>query len=62
MDKITNYPLGVDGTHPHFNEPDPPECQNRKCCATLEYEWEWCPYCGWHISWEDWDAKRGEWR
>ena len=52
-----NYPMGVNGSHPHFNQPDAPECQNRDCNATLEAGWEWCPYCGWHIDWDEvWKA------
>ncbi len=47
-----NYPDGVDGTHPHFNPADPPECLNRDCMATLEPDWSFCPYCGWHIEWD----------
>ena len=49
---MDNYGYGVDGTHPHFNEPDPPECANNKCMAQLEPDWEFCPYCGEHIDWE----------
>jgi len=59
---ITNYPDGVDGSHPYFNPPPVPECQNRDCMAELEFDWEFCPFCGWHIDWENWDAKRGEWK
>ena len=58
----SNYPMGVDGSHPHFNQPDQPECQDKHCMATLELDWEFCPFCGWHIEWENWDAERGEWR
>lgn len=50
---MNNYPDGVDGSHPYFNEPDPPECLNRDCLATLERDWEFCPYCGWHIDWDE---------
>lgn len=45
-----NYPLGVNGSCDYFNEPDPPEC--RDCGATLETDWEYCPYCGEKIDWE----------
>jgi hypothetical protein len=47
-----NYPDGVDGSHAYFNQPDPPECMNRDCMATLEPDWEFCPFCGWHIDWD----------
>ena len=47
-----NYPMGTNGSDAHFNEPNPPECPNRDCMATLEPDWEWCPFCGWHIDWE----------
>lgn len=30
----SNYPDGVDGTHPYFNEPNPPECP--ECGAELD--------------------------
>lgn len=64
-----NYPLGTNGSDPYFNEPDPPECLNRDCMATLEREWEFCPHCGWHIDWDEierntdegnWYAEEGE--
>ena len=56
----SNYPSGVDGSHPYFNQPDPPECPNRDCMATLEPEWEWCPYCGWHIDWDEIERQASE--
>ena len=59
---LTNYPDGVDGTHDYFNDPDPPECPNSDCMATLDPDWEWCPYCGTHIDGEDadWYAEESE--
>lgn len=51
MSENSNYPMGVNGSHDYFNWPDPPECLN--CTATLELEWEFCPYCGAHIDWDE---------
>ena len=62
MSANDNYPMGVSGSHSYFNQPDPPECENKHCMATLEQEWEFCPYCGMHIDWERWDWERGEWK
>ena len=45
------YGYGVDGSHPYFNQPDPPECP--RCACRIEREWDWCPYCGTHIDWGD---------
>ena len=56
----SNYPDGVSGGDDYFNEPDPPECMNRKCCATLEPDWEFCPFCGWHIDWDDYAEEGGD--
>ena len=50
MNGNSNYPLGVDGTHDYFNEPDPPECP--RCYTTLEADWNYCPSCGESIDWE----------
>ena len=58
----SNYPDGIDGTHSYFNQPDPPECPNGDCCVPLERDWEFCPGCGWHIPWSDYDFERGEWK
>lgn len=42
---FSNYPLGVDGSHPYFDEPtDPPEC--RKCRRDVDPDWAYCPWCG----------------
>lgn len=60
-----NYPMGVNGSHPYFNQPDPPDapyCQNKECMEPLERHWEFCPYCAWHIDWQNWDDEKGEWR
>jgi predicted amidophosphoribosyltransferase len=59
MGENSNYPMGVNGSHPYFNQPDAPECP--KCVADIEPDWEFCPYCGTHI---DWAEIRGEewWR
>ena len=69
MSASDNYPMGTNGSNGHFNWQDAPECMNEHCMATLEPDWEFCPYCGWHIDWdeierlksgEDWYAEEGE--
>jgi len=52
-----NYPDGIDGTHPHFNPPNDPECQ---CGATLDWEWDYCPWCGEYVGHEEYDAAVGD--
>lgn len=62
---MDNYPMGVNGSDPYFNQPDPPDspyCQNKECMEPLQYSWEFCPNCGWHIDWQNWDDEKGEWR
>lgn len=44
MGANSNYPMGVDGTHPHFDWPDPPECP--ECYAEVDADWLYCPWCG----------------
>ena len=61
MSDNSNYPMGVDGSHPYFNQPDPPECMNEKCCASLETDWEFCPFCGMHIDWDAYEEDDGNW-
>ena len=51
---MNNYGYGCDGSEPYFNEPDPPECANMRCCATLDDDWRFCPYCG--TERDDWQA------
>lgn len=48
---MNNYPMGVDGSHPYFNQPDPPECLN--CGFELEEDWRFCPHCGERIDWKE---------
>lgn len=44
MAGVTNYPDGIDGSHPYFNVQDA-ECP--ECGEEVEYvEWEYCPMCG----------------
>lgn len=40
MDKLNNYPAGVNDSHPHFN---PPTCPN---CGEVAEPGENCPDCG----------------
>lgn len=55
-----NYPMGVDGSHPYFNQPDPPICDNPKCYADLDWEWRYCPWCGKKV--EDGEGREdGDW-
>lgn len=50
---MDNYKPGTHAYDPHapWNEPDAPECLNVECCATLDAEWTFCPYCGERIDW-----------
>lgn len=42
---MDNYPMGVDGSHPYFNQDyDPPRC--KRCGMELDEEWSFCPWCG----------------
>lgn len=51
---MDNYPDGVNGSHPYFNPPEPPECE--ECGAEIEYdEWKYCPFCGTKIRWNEGD-------
>ena len=47
----SNYPMGVDGSHDYFNQPDPPECPH--CCCELMEEWHYCPMCGKPLDWDE---------
>lgn len=49
-----NYPPGVYDMHPHFYPPDPMECP--ECCADLDWEWLFCPFCGKKLHPEEWDG------
>lgn len=40
----SNYPMGVSGAHPYFNQPDEFFCP--VCERDVEPEWDFCPYCG----------------
>ena len=59
MSANSNYPMGVDGSHPHFNAPDLycPICE-----ADLESVWEFCPYCGANVeqSWREYAELGGD--
>lgn len=46
-----NYPMGVNGSHPYFNQPDPPQCPS--CAADLDPDWRFCPWCGERIPWDE---------
>lgn len=48
---MDNYPMGVNGSHPYFNQPDPPECPH--CCCELMEEWHYCPMCGKPLDWDE---------
>ncbi len=52
-----NLPDGVTGGEDYFNPPDAPEC--RECCADIEDEWLYCPWCGAQLHPEEWIG--GEW-
>lgn len=47
---MDNYPMGVNGSSDYFNRPDPPECPS--CCARLEEDWRYCPWCGTRLGGE----------
>jgi predicted amidophosphoribosyltransferase len=47
----SNYPDGVNGSHPYFNPDEPPEC--RKCHAEVDEEWAFCPWCGAELRGDD---------
>ena len=51
MSENSNYPMGVNGSHDYFNQPDTPECP--KCYADISLDWEYCPYCGERIDWAE---------
>ena len=51
MSENSNYPMGVNGSHDYFNQPDTPECP--KCYADISLDWDYCPYCGERIDWEE---------
>ena len=48
---MDNYPMGVNGSHWYFNQPDPPECPH--CCTELMEEWHYCPMCGKPLYWDE---------
>lgn len=60
MTDTNNYPMGVNGSSTYFSQDDPPECLNKHCMATLETDWEFCPYCGWHINWDEYERQSNE--
>lgn len=39
---VSNYPDGINGSHPYFNPTD--ECPS--CGENMLYDWNYCPYCG----------------
>ena len=49
-----NYPDGVDGTHPYFNEPDQNVCNclMHKPMEEIDGTWNVCPWCGTPIDWD----------
>ena len=51
---VSNYPDTTWSGDPlaPWNQPDPPECLNVRCCAELSTDWRFCPYCGERIDWE----------
>ena len=59
MTDNSNYPPGTWYGDPRapWNSPDNPECMNSKCCASLELDWEFCPYCGRHIDWSEYEVE-----
>lgn len=63
MSANSNYPAGIWAGDPKapWNAPEPPECMNEKCCASLETEWEFCPYCGMHIDWDAYEQDGDDW-
>lgn len=66
MSDNSNYPMGVDGTHPYFNQPDQqsdPYCPNDECMEPLtQWWWNYCPNCGHEIDWGKWNDIEGVWR
>ena len=51
---MSNYPDTTYEYDPRapWNAPNDPECLNTRCCATLDADWNYCPYCGERIDWE----------
>lgn len=39
----SNYPDGVNGSHPYFN-PEDGDCPD--CGEFMSNDWNYCPYCG----------------
>ena len=66
MSENSNYPMGVNGSHDYFNQPDPPSepyCPNDECMEPIEHSWwNYCPNCGQEIGWGKWDELRGDWQ
>ena len=49
-----NYPMGVNGSSDYFNKPDLycPTCE-----LDVEPAWEFCPWCGAHLEWEEYEEE-----
>ena len=56
MGAYSNYPDGIDGSHPYFNQPDAPE-ETWECpeCGYVasDDEMRYCPYCGIELQHEE---------
>ena len=54
----SNYPDGVNGSEDYFNPPprNVPECPS--CGRALEWEWDYCPWCGDWLSAPLYDSRR----